>query len=714
MAPTGLSGEVDSLNSELSKEGGKTLSALVRTADLVGDLLKMDFAECEVLVHDHARQKVQGLPLGCFLLATRVVPETAPDPLEEESCVLLLRVTGQTRLPNASDTELSRFMAGQRVADHVDLWDAEERTDQFTLHQLRYSGVLCRLLGTFRVRPQSSGAWGLSFGADVSNFYAGRGMKVYKPVGKTLDTIVNFSRPPADDHHPLAGKRVAVGRIRYASSEVSVDAERDNVTVNLDPTDLIARRTALFGMSRTGKSNTTKVIAGSVFGLRADSNDEGRIGQLIFDVNGEYANENTQDGTVQNEACLKNVAQRTVNSRAGDVVTYGLSAHPHDPGRKIVKVNFFGGEPTSWDDPEAVRTALEALLVGKAQIDALIAVDSSKYMANFRNTSLEPPSAPDHSANVRYKRSLLIYRSALAAAGFTAPNSLSRARPRGLFNGDLASAMNQSADVNIKRAGSLLAAETCSWDEAVEIAVALRKFMSDPQGGYNAFNASYAQTHDGRSWHDEQLQGVLAIFEYPNGTRSLRALQQEHDPNSVGDYARKIAENLSEGRLVIFDQSVGDPVLNKAAAERIMWAIFNRQKAQFVAPRRGPDGQLVPPSDVLIFAEEAHNLLPASSAGDTANIWSRVAKEGSKYRIGLVYATQEPSSIQSNIMKNTDNWFVAHLNNSDETKELRKYYDFSDFVPSILQVADPGFLRMRTLSNPYIVPVQINKFRVTG
>ena len=112
--------------------------------------------------------------------------------------------------------------------------------------------------------------------------------------------------------------------------------------------------------------------------------------------------------------------------------------------------------------------------------------------------------------------------------------------------------------------------------------------------------------------------------------------------------------------------------------------------------------------NIVLYVEEAHNLIGRKD--DLQDTWPRIAKEGAKAKIAFVYATQEPSSVHPNILANTENWFVSHLNNDDELRTLGKFYDFGDFLDSLKSAQDVGFARIKTLSAPFVIPTQINRF----
>jgi hypothetical protein len=215
----------------------------------------------------------------------------------------------------------------------------------------------------------------------------------------------------------------------------------------------------------------------------------------------------------------------------------------------------------------------------------------------------------------------------------------------------------------------------------------------------------------GNDWFDPFLKALVNLLVeqnnnggYIRGYSLVAGFRPYHSPSRAGDVEAEIYSHLEAGRIVILDLSVGQVYVRKALSERIARYIFETSMTRFHGGHEPPN--------IVMYVEEAHNLIGKNA--DLDETWPRIAKEGAKAQIALVYATQEPSSVHPNILANTENWFVTHLNTDDELRTLCKFYDFADFGPSLKKAQDVGFARVKTLSSPFVVPIQIDLFDPQG
>ena len=403
-----------------------------------------------------------------------------------------------------------------------------------------------------------------------------------------------------------------------------------------------------------------------------------------------------------------------------------------------MKINFFGNQfPTSWTT-EAVEGALEQLTAGRTIINELMAGETTRYTQAFRDADLSVPqnAVGNHSAQVRYQRSILAYRTALAAAGLTAPSRTASLKIRGRSGSLLGDEITQQLELDknpdsdhrtmyheaaeiLKRAKGNQ--DTTSWEQLKTVFTALDQFVRDSKSAYQAFETAYISrpNRSGEPWADQRLHAIISIFRTPNGPRTFQIAHEQHDHRSVNDFAKAVVTDLEAGKLVIIDQSGGEIDQNQAAAERIMWHIYRAQGARFrsslanLDPTKEPDPAEATKGHIIAYVEEAHNLLPRAGGRDNlTTVWAKTAKEGSKLNIGMVLATQAPSSVMPEILSETDNWVLAYLNSERERRVVSEYMDFADFAEQIGKVSEQGFVRIRTLSQAYTVPVQLDLFRI--
>src|SRR5262245_41100013 len=77
------------------KPAADGLAAFVDAGAYIGEVFSLAYDDALVQIHDFHRKQVGGIPALSFLIATRILPDKAFDPKEEDASIVLLRVLDQ-------------------------------------------------------------------------------------------------------------------------------------------------------------------------------------------------------------------------------------------------------------------------------------------------------------------------------------------------------------------------------------------------------------------------------------------------------------------------------------------------------------------------------------------------------------------------------------------------------------------------------------------
>lgn len=639
----------------------------------VGYVYSMRFNEVLVLTNDKFKKDVKGIPHNSFLVAAGFDPNKIADSDNIDQEIILLRVLEPASLPQDRDyihTIIEHHQKRTRDEKFPDT--GHDGYDPITASELQAGGLRCSILGTFYIDKNHQ----LRLGSDVENFMSLSRLRVYKPKEESLEKIINHVNPEIKNKAKEEAEKVGfksipspinIGTVRYTSTDrLHRNTENQLVNVKIQPTDFLARRTAVLGMTRTGKSNTIKttVAAVALSALR----DNVKIGQLIFDINGEYANATHQD---DNSSINLVFPDNTIRYRARET-----------DGFNDLRINFY------INCNQALNLIIE-LMKNENSVYA-----GQQDIKNFMESSLDEPEI-NTDEHTRWRRRIGMFQCILYKAGYKISDNFKLSIPVSKPFKDILKGIATEDDYSKTSKNTTL---YVTLDKAYQCFEKIRELH---------YENNLPKSSSGKDWVDTDMESYLNILVGKNrsgtqiaGYRALNAYKDYHTTKRSEDIYPEIIQFLDDGKIVILDLSVGPVSIRTTLSEKIARQIFECQMNKFHSGTT--------PNNIVIYVEEAHNLI--GKKDELTNTWPRIAKEGAKAKIAFVYATQEPSSIHPNILANTENWFVTHLNNDDELRTLAKFYDFHDFIQSLKNAQDVGFARIKTLSSPFVIPTQINRF----
>lgn len=525
------------------------------------------------------------------------------------------------------------------------------------------------LLGMFSANSSSSD---VRFSRDVGRIYGASHYSAYVPQPELLDFIVNGTLG--------SGFKIQFGLLRQAESVNVSSGVQSSMFINMP--DIRGKRTAMFGKTRLGKSNAVKLLMQGMLEMTSESQD---VGQLVFDVNGEYANDNPQDG---NRSIASTYEQRT------DV--YFLAHRDMDDkiscARRYIRYNFY--ERTS-ECGALMTELLDSGVLNNETLRYFLQLEFPSF------TSFVGGNSPGN-ASLRSLRRIQFLWTILYMAGFSYSEenmvkvSGGKWKRSDLFNPRFSQPLRMAMYQSI--VGKPVPRAPGNLKEMAREMEIFSRFCLSYQNDPNLVEGGVPMIEK-----EEEIAMRFIVPEFGVGPRMLASCIPYHSEDAT-DFLNDIIHSLDQGRTVIVDLGSANQMVLQFFSRTLSVAVFRHQEAKFVTNQ-------LKDRFVQLYFEEAHMIFPANNPGQVTDIYSRFAKEGAKFHIGIVYSTQSPSTVNSELLSQTENFFIGHISNKREFALLGEVQNtFTGVGETVLKYRQPGYMQVLTHSHRYVIPVQARVF----
>jgi ABC-type oligopeptide transport system ATPase subunit len=495
-----------------------------------------------------------------------------------------------------------------------------------------------------------------------------------------------------------------LGYLKYGTNPDDTDCypigTDKQVQIQFNVSNLLRKRTAIFGKSGYGKSNTTKTVIGMI------AKERPTCGQLILDTNGEYARDNLQNKgfmDIFHEAGMKDKTVLYTNRNLG---TSFKKKYGEDSVRTL-KFDVFKNIRPAFEIVEAnLQSQRETPIYLQPWLSSLGDEEDGKIFLDQGNPGLV----------------FGIYYRCLISAGLS-PVTLDHT-----YAGDLTVRMDyldfkairhqRNNDSNISD-GDLKGFKDLPESDQKDILSTLHIARSSEANRFICRNvltmADYASWYiddlKAKKKEDSSVKGFAELLLNPRRLYALKAfhLKKTDDArnSSLGD---AVFEDLKRNRIVMLDLSSVPMKIAKSLSRHICANLLNKASSMF-----GDDSQrtIFSKFDVIVYIEESQNYLSKEELSSGNSIYERLAKEGRKFHLGLVYVTQQPSAIDFSVTSQTENIIALHMSNETDCLILNKIKDKFDLLTCkfLKDEAAKGLSYCYSEPHqPFVLPCQIKEF----